>query len=72
MKTIIVMRFVCLIAAETARSFARKGLRVVGIDNDMRKYFLARVFQQNGATANLPPNSRTVGITTSTFATKIS
>ena len=30
-----------LIGAETVRHFAKLGFQVVGIDNDMRKYFLS-------------------------------
>jgi len=36
-----------LIGAEAARSFARQGLDVVGVDNDMRRYF----FGDDGSTA---------------------
>lgn len=39
MKTAIVTGSAGLIGAEAARFFSRKGFRVIGIDNDMRKYF---------------------------------
>src|ERR1041384_6770123 len=39
MQTVIVTGSSGLIGSETARHFARKGLRVVGIDNDMRARF---------------------------------
>src|SRR6266568_1411087 len=39
MQTIIVTGSSGLIGSETAKHFARKGLRVVGIDNDMRAQF---------------------------------
>jgi hypothetical protein len=64
------MRFVCLIAAEAARSFAQKGFRVVGIDNNLRKYFFAQGFQLNKAAASLLQDCRIKGFKTPTFATK--
>src|SRR4030095_12470147 len=39
MQTIIVTGSARLIGSETAKHFAREGLRVVGIDNDMRAQF---------------------------------
>src|SRR5438046_5175911 len=39
MQTIIVTGSSGLIGSETAKRFAREGLRVVGIDNDMRAQF---------------------------------
>ena len=59
MKTIIVTGSAGLIGAEAVRFFGREGSRVGGIANDMRKYFLARELQLNGAAANWP---RTAGL----------
>lgn len=39
MKTCVVTGSAGLIGSETVRHFAAKGMRVVGIDNDMRRYF---------------------------------
>ena len=39
MKTVLVTGSSGLIGAEAVRFFAPKGFRVVGIDNDMRRYF---------------------------------
>src|SRR5438874_13085727 len=39
MQTIIVTGSSGLIGSETAKRFAQKGLRIVGIDNDMRAQF---------------------------------
>jgi len=39
MKTVLVTGSAGLIGAETARFFAKLGFRVIGIDNDMRRFF---------------------------------
>ena len=39
MKVALITGSAGLIGAETSRSFAARGFRVVGIDNDMRKTF---------------------------------
>src|SRR4051812_45990255 len=39
MKTAMITGAAGLIGAEAARFFAEKGFRIIGIDNDLRKYF---------------------------------
>jgi len=41
-KTVLVTGSSGLIGAETVRFFARKGFMVIGIDNDMRRYFFGK------------------------------
>src|SRR5262245_25137673 len=46
MKTCIVTGSAGLIGSEAVRFFSKKGFRIIGIDNDMRKYF----FGEEGST----------------------
>ena len=39
MKTILITGSAGLIGSEAAVFFANKGFRIVGVDNDMRRYF---------------------------------
>ena len=39
MKTILITGAAGLIGSESVRFFADKGIKIIGIDNDMRKYF---------------------------------
>ncbi len=50
MKTALVTGSAGLIGSETAAFFAEKGYRIVGVDNDMRKYFF-------GDSASTAPNN---------------
>jgi CDP-paratose 2-epimerase len=47
MKTVIVTGSLGLIGSESVKLFSKKGFKVIGIDNDMRKYF----FGQEASTA---------------------
>ena len=45
-----------LIGSETAKFFSEKGLQVVGIDNDMRKYFFGADASTDWNTSQLKKN----------------
>jgi nucleoside-diphosphate-sugar epimerase len=48
MSIILVTGAAGLIGSESVRFFAGRGFTVVGIDNNMRQFFLVRMGQQNG------------------------
>src|SRR5437762_13930770 len=58
MQTIIVTGSSGLIGSETARSFAQQGLRIVGIDNDMRAQFFGAEASTKSTRAKLVKNLR--------------
>ena len=37
-----------LVGSESVNFFSDKGFKVVGVDNDLRKYFLVTMLQRNG------------------------
>ena len=42
MKTVIITGSTGLVGSESAYFFHKKGYRIIGIDNDFRKYFLLK------------------------------
>ena len=42
MKTVIITGSAGLVGSESAYFFHKKGFRVIGIDNDFRKYFFGK------------------------------